>query len=314
MDNILEYAVKYHAAGLNVFPVNHKDKSPLVKELKPLFTDRAPIEQVRRWFSNPEVKSIGTVCGKISGRLTVIDFDAPELYFKWKEVAADVMDLSLLPVQRTGRTGGGYQVFIRSFVEFRNKKLAWIHIEPTPKNPSGVIAGIETRGEGGYVVIPPSLHPSGNHYAWEPDSARKFYIVSNEIFETLINIARSFDELADTEEETRAFENAVKTQKPHTGEYSSAIQMFNETHDIRELLISYGYTVKGDKLCRPGKREHYSVQISDNKSYHHSNNDPLHNEHLRDCFDVYCHFEFNGDKKQAVKSISTPRRFSKKQR
>jgi hypothetical protein len=27
--------------------------------------------------------------------------------------------------------------------------------------------GIDLRGDGGYVVAPPSLHPSGEHYAWQ---------------------------------------------------------------------------------------------------------------------------------------------------
>jgi hypothetical protein len=43
------------------------------------------------------------------------------------------------------------------------------------RNSAGVIAqGLDIRGDGGYVVLPPSMHPSGRCYVWSVDSADHF--------------------------------------------------------------------------------------------------------------------------------------------
>jgi hypothetical protein len=39
------------------------------------------------------------------------------------------------------------------------------------RNSAGAIApGLDIRGDGGYVVLPPSIHPSGRPYVWSVDS------------------------------------------------------------------------------------------------------------------------------------------------
>jgi hypothetical protein len=62
-------------------------------------------------------------------------------------------DLSAVPRVRTG--SGGWHLF------FAHPG------EPVQNSASRLGAGLDVRGDGGYVIAPPSEHGSGGHYRWE---------------------------------------------------------------------------------------------------------------------------------------------------
>lgn len=55
---------------------------------------------------------------------------------------------------------GGRHIYLEAPVEVRNSQ----------GNAGGLGAGVDVRGDGGYVVAPPSVHRSGRSYAWEASS------------------------------------------------------------------------------------------------------------------------------------------------
>lgn len=85
----------------------------------------------------------------------------------------------------------------------------------------------------------------------------------------------------------------------------SVIDAFNAGTRIANLLASYGYTQSGGKWKRPGGASGSVVVFADsNTSFHHSSSDPLHSEHARSPFDLYCHFEHAGNVREAVKAAA----------
>jgi hypothetical protein len=163
---ILSTALAMRTGGLSLLPIDHRTKKPLNRLLprdeknkptwKPYQQCLADGATMRGWFACA-AKAVAVISGKISGGLLVFDFDDPRFYEMWVKAVGELA--AGLPVQRTG--GGGYQVFCRCPEPGENAKLAWVECET---EESGRKIAIETRGEGGYAIVPPSLHPTGNTY------------------------------------------------------------------------------------------------------------------------------------------------------
>lgn len=155
------HALSYAADGFAVFPVYEPErhhgglmcscgksdcrgKHPrTINGVKDATTDT---ETIKEWWTKWPGASIGIATGKKSG-LAVVDLDGPEGL-----LSGTILRLSS---QVTSLTGNGKQLFYADPEgKLRNsvKKLA---------------EGIDTRGDNGYVVVPPSLHPNGKRYAWQ---------------------------------------------------------------------------------------------------------------------------------------------------
>lgn len=151
--NLQRWAKGYAERGAYVFPC-HLDKSPITAHG---FKDasRDP-QQIQRWWVEHPDASIGVACG--ASRWFVLDVDADKGGFdSFAQLQHDNLltpdDLATF----TTRTGsGGYHV-------------VWTMPDGvTLGNSAGKLGkGLDTRGEGGYVIVPPSDHPSGNAYKME---------------------------------------------------------------------------------------------------------------------------------------------------
>ena len=112
-------------------------------------------QQIRRWWSREPRANIGIATGELSG-LLVLDVDVGD----GKPGLASLGELEARHGARprtwevqTG--GGGLHVYLRH--PGGDRRIG---------NRAGILPGLDLRGDGGYVVAPPSLHASGRRYTW----------------------------------------------------------------------------------------------------------------------------------------------------
>lgn len=157
METMKEHALQYARLGLAVFPIRPKSKAPLTDHgLKDASKDPAQIES---WWSRWPTANIGIATGAVSGGLVVIDLDVDKdkgidgrmTLREWEAVHGKLPGDTWLAI--TGR--GGYHYFYRDTARVKNR--------------TGLYEGIDIRGDGGYIVAPPSIHPNGHAYEWEQD-------------------------------------------------------------------------------------------------------------------------------------------------
>lgn len=142
-----EKALEYAGKGWHIFPVEKAGKTPLVKWRDQSSADPEVVGQM--WDVYPDA-NIGIDCGK-SG-LVVLDIDDVNAVAELSEKFGFDPAADETAVVRTGR--GGLHIYYRA------------GSESVRNSASKVADHVDVRGEGGYVVAPPSGHESGNLYEW----------------------------------------------------------------------------------------------------------------------------------------------------
>lgn len=110
------------------------------------------LEQIEGWWERWPQANIGIVTGASSG-LVVLDVDVDKGGEEsLKELEAAHAELPTTTIAVTG--SGGLHYFFR-------------HPDVDVRNSAGKLgSGLDVRGDGGYVVAPPSNHSSGGNYEW----------------------------------------------------------------------------------------------------------------------------------------------------
>lgn len=204
---------------------------------------------------------VGLVCGKASGGVEGIDFDLKydltgNLIQRYKEIVNELCPslLSRLVIQKT-MNNGFHLIYKCSKIE-GNQKLANRDTTVEEKNATyelnkangkseedaqksakndKVRVLIETRGEGGYFMIYPSVG-----YGMAKGSFTNIPTITEDERDILINTARTFNErLTEVEFKT--------TEKVSAGFSITPLDDFNERGDVVGVLIRNGWTIVGEK-------------------------------------------------------------------
>jgi hypothetical protein len=151
-------ALIYAARGWPVFPL--RGKVPWIAGGNGCLDATTGAEQIRTWWRDISTANVGIATGRVSG-LFIVDVDLRH--------DGDVTMRELiakngpLPITTTVKTGGGGWHFYFSMPAN----------VPITIGTSQIGAGIDHKGDGGYVAAPPSVHP---------DTGRTYSFIAGRLF------------------------------------------------------------------------------------------------------------------------------------
>lgn len=290
--------LSYLNHGLSIIPIIRGSKKPAIAWK--VYQERLPTkEELRSWFKSKQSFDVAVIAGKVSGNLEIIDIDnhlgdADNIFWEWKEILNNTrQDIwKKLLIQKT--QSKGYHVIYRADDNIpNNTKIASRTVD------GQIDTFIETRGEGGYALIYPSLN-----YSILQGSFQNLPNLTRDERNLLIAICKSFNQQA---KESISNSHKTETQKDRPGD------LFNQKGDIKSYLERHGWKLihsSGAKEFwqRPGKESRdwsATFNFIPNKFYVFSTNaSPFEPERAYDKFSVYTLLEHNGDFTLAAKRLA----------
>lgn len=266
IDAIKVAAWEAHQAGLCVLPPREDgSKRPEGAEWSTFQSRLSTLDDLRGWYGNGR-QGLGAVTGAISGNLEALEFDDLGTYeeFVAAGVAVGLGDLiaRLTSAYEEETPGGGIHWLMRCAEIAGNTKLAQ---RPAGEDDQGrplYQVLIETRGQGGYIVLAPSrgrVHPTGKAYRLRSGGFASIPEVTPEERRALWDLARTFDERPPREEETP---RAAHSPSSDTGTRPG--DDFKARATWEEVLEPHGWVrifSRGGKSLwrRPGKDQGWSA-------------------------------------------------------
>lgn len=145
-------ALNFVAREFSVIPLKRHAKEPRLS-WKPFQTQRPSSAEIEKWLRKWPDSNVGIVTGQISN-LVVLDIDGD----RNGGLALLEKHGLRLPPTTTVRTGKGCHYWFR----YPN-----VPIHSRARVLADDAVSIDVRGDGGYVVAPPSSHPNGMRYVFE---------------------------------------------------------------------------------------------------------------------------------------------------
>lgn len=134
-------------------PEQRRGKEPLIEHgFKGATREEA---QIRRWWQQWPSANIGVACG--ASGIVVLDIDGVE---GWRQIEFGGYELPETLVSRTGKPQGKHYIY----------KAGQHGIRNATKIFGGDGGGVDIRGDGGYIIVPPSKHYSGKLYEFEDET------------------------------------------------------------------------------------------------------------------------------------------------
>lgn len=293
VSNLRQEATRLSASGLNVLPAIKAEKRP-VGSWQAFRTQRRAVDDA---FDRCD--ALAVVCGAVSGNVEIIDFDAQAVDFDdWAqrvaELDADAAEALFSCVLEETQNGGRHLAYRCETAVDGNLKLTTRTVDGAPKTT------VETRGEGGIVIVTPTDGYRVIRGDWAalpilPAATRK----------TFLDAARSLSE--PVEKPTQPAPSPVASRSTFSGD--SIADELRANGELQRRLTAHGWryveTRGGNEYWRrPGKSDGVSATLNLEKQCFYvftSNVAPLEPNRAYSPLQTIAALDFDGDEKAAAR-------------
>lgn len=157
--SIVEAATTYIEMDFFIIPIKPGEKAPLIKEWPNKATN--DLKQVKKWLETWPDMNIGIVTGEKSG-VWVLDIDVKNEAKGNETLAILEKCCGKFETLRCRTWSGGEHIYFK------------YPLNAEIKNSVNKLPGIDIRGDGGQVVVPPSI-VKGKQYKWRKKNADQNY-------------------------------------------------------------------------------------------------------------------------------------------
>ncbi|HEX6294785.1 MAG TPA: bifunctional DNA primase/polymerase [Nitrososphaeraceae archaeon] len=211
-----DYACLYARNGFSIIPLWKKSKKPSIVSWKPFKKLHPSKEELEKWFVDSD-NNIGLITGRISS-IFALDIDGQETYEYFIQKINSLSDTQLAQSIKDTmkiKTGSGNTNFI---FQFDRDEFIIDDYDDDDEIPNNVLwkssssdqnnhNEIRLKGEGGYIVVPPSIHENGKGY--------ELINAINPILLTRSQIQELIKLFSISNGNTNAILQVIKILKPH---------------------------------------------------------------------------------------------------
>jgi hypothetical protein len=277
-------AIRLYNSGLTVIPT--KDKIPTIKSWGQYRENRPTLEQFKQMPFTADIAVLG------GGGVFCIDldtkYDSSGIANKFMGMLNDNLREAFNKLYLEQTPSGGFHLIGRCETRVGNLKLC---VDKDQKE-----ACIETKGDGGYFVVSPSI----GYKTLSGDLANLEPITPDDL-DTILNTARIL-----THKKPEEYRITLKEGTTPLDDYDSK----HDGQDIINLLLSHGWGLDRKKgeityLKRPGKQKGFSASVNKipDRLWVFSSNTDFDQEKIYSPSAVLCVLEYGGNFSACAKDL-----------
>jgi putative DNA primase/helicase len=322
MTQLIDTAIALTQLGYSVVPTRADGTKAPAGDWKRWQKERPTEQHIRAWLGNGHYDGIGLVCGAVSGNLEMLELEgraiAEGISARMAEIAeasglAELWSRIVTGYSETSPSGGIHFLYRVDGPVAGNTKLARRPATPEElkANPDEKLyVLVETRGEGGYVIIAPSngrTHPSGKPWTILAGGIDTIPTITEDDRDALHILARAVDQMP---AEQPGMKSGINSP-PKSDDGPGVADDYNQRTSWDDLLIGEGWTkvyTAGQTTYwrRPGKNQGISATTGRNDGdnlYVFSTSTVFEQEKAYSKFAAYALLDYGGDLSAAGKAL-----------